>query len=187
MNIQQIAKAAIDAAGDDIAAAKQIVKEQADANAATRDALIDYAISAIVSAEWRSGRQARWGGSGSVAPTQALTEQPSFQPRATAAGVTTPASAALMDGMRLTIQSAKDCLMDYEMEPGTGKRLGDCTKPDILRAAGRLSKQAETMKLRGAWLNAVAAMMPDNRQLVKTVLREADLERLQRRVQREAA
>lgn len=167
--IQRLAKAAMEQAGpDDVDAAKAVARGKVRADPGLLDVLIDWAVDQLIDAEWRAGRQARW-------------HQSSPDDAVVAFGPSTP-SATLMSGMRGAVADARERLMDYEMEPG--KRLADCVRADVLRSADRLGKQADTMKMRSAWLKAVAGMLPDGRQTVKTVLREADLQRLHRRVTR---
>lgn len=179
--MQQLAKISIEAVeSDDLDAAVAVARQKAQEDPELLVALQDWAIRAWINAEWRSGRAARW-----YAPVQeASTEDTAVLPPTYGP---TPPSPSLIAGMNHAIADVKRRLMEYEMEPGSGRRLGDCTKPEIEKYAHKLKANANTLSLRSAWLMAVAGMMPDNKKIVKEVLREQDLTRLQRRVERQEA
>lgn len=178
--LQQLVRSVMEQVADgDLLTAKKLTRTRVDADSELRDLLLDYGVSTLIDAEWRSGRSARWHADHVPTELKADYERPSFGP-------STP-SKSLMAGIDQAIAAAKERLMDYEMEPATGKRLGDCTKPEIQKTAKRLKSQSVGLSLRSAWLMEVAGMLPDNKQAVKAVLREQDLTRLRRRVERQEA
>ena len=171
--LQEVVEEAFAAYGDDLTTIKATLRARANGDREVRQALIDFAVTELVGREWRSGRT----------PRLAASETTVDSPRVTA-GPTTP-SAALMAGMKAHVTVTKQRLMDYEM-PG-GKRLGDCVRDEIVKAAGRMSKQGNTMLQRSEWLRGVAGLLPDNKRVLKAVLKEADLRRIQKRVERSEA
>lgn len=177
--LQQLAKSAMETADyDDVQKAKDVAMEKVRRDVDLQAALIEYAVGVLIDNEWRAGRAMRW--------HRAQDGDVTTEPVASFGGGTVApvASPVLLQGMRAEIARAKERLMDYEMEPG--KRLGDCVKGDILQSASRLDKQANTMQLRSKWLRGVAALLPDGTQAVRVVLREADLQRIHRRVTRQS-
>lgn len=173
--IQQLVKTVLEEVdGDDIQAAKDLALRRVQGDATLLAAFVQWAVGVAIDAEWRAGRAARW---------QSQDRDVSVNEPAFGGGVSTP-SPALLHGMRHEIARAKQRLMDYEMEPG--KRFGDCNASDIERAETRLRKQAGTMNLRADYMRSARGLLPDRTTLVKDVLREADLQRLHRRVTRQS-
>lgn len=177
--IQQLAKSVLErTTGDDVAQAIKEAMTQVLATPALQQAVIEWAVKTIIEAEWRNGRQARWHGPSDHSElSEAPREIPAF-----GGGMTVP-SEALVASINRAVAEARRRLMEYEMEPG--KRLGKCVKPELLKFAVRLEKQAHTENMRAAWFRAIAGMLPDSKQPVEVVLREADLQRLKRRAMRQ--
>ena len=153
--------------GDDIDTVKRAAYTAAVTDTQTRDRMVAYAIDTLVQNVWSTKRSERWSTIAAEKRTHLA-----------APGQRTRPSRDLRHGVRAQIAAAKERFMDMEMEPG--KRLRDCTRPDILDYVSRLRKQTATMNFRADWLAAVARLLPDAKQTVSAVLKEADLERLER-------
>jgi hypothetical protein len=74
-------------------------------------------------------------------------------------------------------------LMDYPLPNGMLLRVAK--REDVSSAAGQLIEVGKTSLRRGRWLSYVAAELKDGRATVEQQLTNADLRRLQRRVEKE--
>lgn len=174
------AKSALEATNEPLQA-KRLLHQQLDTDHDLQLALAQYGANVAVDAAWRAGRQHRW--ANYEAPVaEIVASEPSFG--APTAAVTEPARIApIAEVYRRIVSEQTRRLMEWEMEPSSGKRLGDYTTEEIRRYATRLMKQAEAIRAHGCWLMRVADLMPrDQPNLrVRDVLRETDLRREMRR------
>jgi hypothetical protein len=163
---------------DDLVLAKQLLRERANGDTCLRDSLLEWAINSAVDAEWRAARAKRW--ADAHIPVADI-QEPAFGGGVRHIHLDADMAVTTLPPMREVVQrvvaEATKRLMDWEMEPGSGKRLGDSTKTEIERYASKLQKQGHTVLNRGNWLMRVAKLLPNRTEAVRSVLREADLRR----------
>ena len=137
---------------------------------------IEYAVEAILRREWGSGRRGKWE---TASHSAAEPNEPAF------GGGTRPLhrSRATFVGRRQFAEAVKglkdELLMEWELDLGV--RMRNATRPLLLKLASRDETQSVTMHQRATWYRRVAALLPNDTTEVWSVLREADLEREQRK------
>lgn len=114
-----------------------------------------------------------------IAATAAVQSVITQERRSIVSNLSPAPSTSTVRGYRLQAESA---WMDYTLAGGL--RLADATKGDILENVSARTKRLRTEQVEVAWLAAVASELSKNGSKVKHELKEADLARIRRKVER---